>query len=210
MAITASDNSSSRDFKKVSPGCHFAICNSVIDLGIQETSFQGKAKQTHKVYLRFEVPDERVTYEKDGKEIEAPCSIGTTYTLSLSEKSKLRPLLENWRGKLFTKEELKGFDITTVAGKCCQIIVQHAEGSDGRTYANITSVIATSKEQRERVRTAKSEVGVLVYELDKPDAAVYEKLPNWIKEKLADRVKPASVTNATAAAPDDFSDDIPF
>ena len=123
MGITATDSGSMKDFKKVPPGCHFAICNMVVDLGVQETSFKGQAKQQHKVYIRWEVPDERVTYEKDGKEIEGPCSIGATYTLSLSEKAKLRALLENWRGKLFTREELNGFDITTIAGKCCQVMV---------------------------------------------------------------------------------------
>lgn len=62
MAIIATD-SGGKDFKKVPPGCHFAICNMVVDLGIQETTFQNKAKSQHQVYIRWEVPDERVTYE---------------------------------------------------------------------------------------------------------------------------------------------------
>jgi len=213
MAITATDTGSGKDFKKVPPGCHFAICNMVVDLGIQETTFKGEAKQQHKVYLRWEVPDERVSYEKDGKEIEGPCSIGATYTLSLGEKAKLRQLLQDWRGKLFTKDELKGFDITTVAGKPCQVMVQHSTGSDGKVYANITGVMGCSKEQKERARTAKSEVGVVVFSLDEPDQKVFDSLPKWIKEKLEDRIAPQSVKAAAAkpaAADNDFDDDIPF
>lgn len=208
MAINAM-NSGGKDFKKVPPGCHFAICNMVVDLGVQETTYKGQAKQQHKVYIRWEVPDERVTYVKDDHEIEGPCSIGATYTLSLSEKSKLRPLLENWRGKLFTGEELKGFDITTIAGKCCQVQVQHSTGSDGKTYANIAGVMGVSREQQTRAKTAKSEVGVTVFELDNPKQAIYEQLPNWIKEKLDGRVEPVTLKSATAA-PADFDDDIPF
>lgn len=208
MAITASD-SGGRDFKKIPPGCHFAICNSVVDLGVQESSFKGQAKTQHKVYLRWEVPDERISYEKDGKEVEGPCSIGATYTLSLSEKANLRKVLENWRGQPFTESELKGFDITSVAGKCCQIMVQH-ETSGGKTYANVTGVMGISRDQRERARAAKSEVGVLVYSLDEPEKD-YERLPNWIKEKLETRIK-ASVHAATATVGSDadFDDDIPF
>jgi len=210
MAITASDTGG-KDFKKVPPGCHFALCNMVVDLGIQEGTYMGKAKSQHKVYIRWEVPDERVTYEKDGHEIEGPCSIGATYTLSLSEKANLRKVLENWRGQPFTDQELKGFDITTIAGKCCQIMVQH-ESKGGKTYANVTGVMGTSREQKERARNAKSEVGVLVYSLEDHNPAIHAQLPNWIKEKLEERVAPASVHTANASAPtgDDFDDDIPF
>jgi hypothetical protein len=210
MAITAFDNGG-KDFKKVPPGCHFAICNMVVDLGIQETTYLSQAKTMHKVYLRWEVPDERVTYEKDGREVEGPCSIGATYTLSLSEKANLRKVLENWRGQPFSQQELRGFDITTVAGKCCQIMVQH-ETKGGKTYANVTGVMGISRDQRERSRTAKSEVGVLVYSLDEPERG-YNDLPNWIKEKLENRIAPPSVHAASgtpSAGVDDFDDDIPF
>lgn len=211
MGITATD-SGTKDFKKVPPGCHFAICNMVVDLGVQETSYKGQTKQQHKVYIRWEVPDERVTYTKDDKEIEGPCSIGSTYTLSLSEKAKLRALLENWRGQLFTKKELKGFDITTIAGKCCQVMVQHSTGSDGKTYANVTEVMGVSKDQKTRAKGAHSEVGVIIYSLDDHDAAIYEMLPNWIKEKLEHRVSANTIKTAVATPVDaDFDDiDIPF
>lgn len=211
MAITASDTGG-KDFKKVPPGCHFALCNMVVDLGIQAGSYMGQAKSQHKVYVRWEVPDERVTYEKDGKEIEGPCSIGATYTLSLSEKANLRKVLENWRGLPFTEVELKGFDITMIAGKCCQIMVQH-ETKGGKTYANVTGVMGTSREQKERARSAKSEVGVVVYSLDDHNPNTYNLLPNWIKEKLESRVMPAGLHTANANTPgavDDFDDDIPF
>ena len=211
MTIIAQETGG-KDFKKVPPGCHFAICNMVVDLGVQETTFKGQAKQQHKVYIRWEVPDERVTYEKDGEQVEGPCSIGSTYTLSLSEKAKLRQLLQDWRGKLFTKEELKGFDITSIAGKPCQVMVQHSTGSDGKTYANVTGVMGCSKEQRERAKNARSEIGVVIYSLDDQDADVFEQLPKWIKEKLANRVPPVTVKTAasTPEADDDFDDPIPF
>ena len=210
MAIMAEDTGG-KDFKKVPAGCHFAICNMVVDLGIQESTYMGAPKRMHKVYLRWEVPDERVSYEKDGKSIEGPCSIGSMYTLSLSEKANLRKVLGNWRGVPFTPKELKGFDITTVAGKCCQVMVQHKTSGD-KTYANITGVMGISKDQKERARNAKSEVGVVVYSLDDPDPEVHERLPIWLKEKLENRIAPPSVHAATAAGTTDeeFDDDIPF
>lgn len=210
MPITATD-SPVKDFKKVPPGCHFAICNMVVDMGLQLSDYQGKSKTQHKVYLRWEVPDERVTYQKDGEDIEGPCSIGATYTLSLSEKANLRKVLENWRGVPFTEEELLGFDITVLAGKCCQIMVTH-KTSQGKTYANITGVMGISKEQRKRAQTATSEVGVLVFSLDEEDEENFSRLPNWLQEKIKERVLPPGVKAATAVAQseEEFDDEIPF
>lgn len=212
MPIIAEDNGGGKDFKQVPPGCHFAICNMVVDLGIQETTFKGQAKSQHQVYLRWEVPDERASWEtKEGKEVEGPCNIGKTYTLSLSEKANLRKVLENWRGQPFSDQELRGFDITQVVGKCCQIMVQH-NVSGTKTYANITGVMGTSRDQKERARAVKSEIGLLVYSLDDGENDAFEILPKWIKEKLATRVKPSNVKTANSKAPagDDFDDDIPF
>lgn len=207
MPILATD-SGGKDFKKVPPGAHFAICNMVVDVGLQE-GFQKKPQ--HKIYLRWEVPDERVTYEKDGQSSEGPCSIGRFYTLSLSEKANLRKDLENWRGKSFTADELKGFDIEALLGKCCQIMVTH--DSDGaKTYANVTGVMGVSKDQRERAKSAKAENPLVSFSLSSPDQRVFDKLPNWLKEKIDGRLEEADVKPAPqkVAESDDFDDDIPF
>lgn len=206
MAIIAKETSG-KDFKKVPPGVHFAICNMVVDCGLQE-GFSGKPQ--HKVYLRWEVPDERVSYEKDGVQIEGPCSIGCMYTLSLSEKANLRKTLENWRGRPFTPQELQGFDITNVLGKCCQIQVMHEE-SNGKTYANVSAVMVVSKDQQARAKSVKPENEPIVFSLDDSDDATYQKLPNWLKEKISNRLqKPTEALPSSAEPKDDFDDEIPF
>lgn len=205
MAIMAKDTGG-KDFKKVPPGAHFAICNMVVDCGLQE-GFNGKPQ--HKIYIRWEVPDERVSYEKDGKEIEGPCSIGNLYTLSLSEKANLRKVLENWRGRAFTAQELQGFDITQVLGKCCQIMVTHSE--DGK-YANVTGVMGISKDQKARAQNVQPENKPIAYSIDEHNQLVFSQLPNWLKEKIENRLKEPTeaVPSSGRATDDDFSDDIPF
>lgn len=205
MAIMAKD-SGGKDFKKVPAGCHFAICNMIVDCGLQE-GFNGKPQ--HKVYIRWEVPDERVEWQdRDGRTHEGPCSIGSLYTLSLSEKANLRKALENWRGVPFTAEDLKGFDITKVLGKCCQIMVQHSE--DGK-YANVTGIVGLAREQKDRARHAKPENELIAYSIDEHDEATFEKLPNWLKEKIQNRMKePTEPVPSTGNSRDDFDDDVPF
>lgn len=207
MAIMAKDTGG-KDFKKVPPGAHFAICNLIADCGLQE-GFGGKAQ--HKIYIRWEVPDERVSYEKDGKQLEGPCSIGSMYTLSLSEKANLRKVLENWRGKPFTPQELQGFDITNVLGKCCQIMVTHSE--DGK-YANITGVMGISKDQKARSQGAKPENQPVAFSIDQWDQKAFTALPNWLKDKIENRMEDPGETqpspDQTDGHEDQFDDDIPF
>lgn len=207
MPILATDTGG-KDFKKVPPGAHFAICNMVVDCGLQE-GFQKKPQ--HKIYIRWEVPDERVAYEKDGKAIEGPCSIGRFYTLSLSEKANLRKDLENWRGRTFTEDELKGFDIENVLGKPCQIMVTHDQ-SGTKTYANVTGLMGVSKDQKERASKAKPENEPISFSLDDPDEKKFGRLPNWLQEKINERMSPADMKPAPLASKkdDEFDDDIPF
>lgn len=193
------------DFKKVPQGTHMAVCNMVINLGQQPTSYQGQDTGLKgQVYIRWEVPSERVEYELDGKKIEGPMTIGKTYTLSLSEKANLRHDLEGWRNKAFSDDELKGFDVDVVLGTCCQIIVTHKESNNG-VYAKITGVAGWPK----GIDRIKAENDVLAYSQN--NTGSFDNLPKWIKEKLAGAVEQQAETPASSSSSaSTFDDDIPF
>lgn len=119
------------DFEVAPEGNHIARCWLVCDLGVQLVQGQfGGLK--HQMQLGWELCDENM---KDGR----PFSVFSRYTVSLHEKSKLRPMLESWRGKKFTADELKGFDVEKLAGVACMLNVTHNVSGD-RTYANIAAV----------------------------------------------------------------------
>ena len=202
MAIMASDSGGGGDFKIVPQGTHQAICNTVVDLGKQNTEFQGQGKVQHKVYLRWELPHERLTWtDREGVEREGPMSIGKTYTLSLHEKAALRGDLEAWRGRGFTREELDGFDVAALLGKACQLSVVHEE-RNGKTYANIKSVAGWPK----GLDRPNAEQPLLLYDTDHPRA--YEDLPEWLRKKVDEQVKDQPKSSPQWA--DDLDDDVPF
>ena len=90
----------------VSAGMHMAVCCAVIDLGLRKQVFKEQERISRKVLLMWELPDE--TFEdKDGNT--QPRTMSKQYTLSLHEKAGLTKMLQSWRGKPFTTEELKGF-----------------------------------------------------------------------------------------------------
>jgi hypothetical protein len=139
MAITASDKGSGSSFEPAPPGNHPARCVSIIDLGTQEQEFQGEFSLKHQVFLMFELPDKMKTFKKDDQEVTEPFTVSGFYTLSLHEKSKLTHLLEGWRGKAFSEDEKKAFDITVLASKACLLNVLAYTKRNGETGSKIGS-----------------------------------------------------------------------
>lgn len=137
MAIIASDIGGT--FKPVPQGAHMARCYRVIDIGTQEVEWEGEKKLQRKVVIGWELFGE----DEDGKPLEdeggMPLTISKRYTVSLGKNAKLRADLESWRGKAFTDQELKGFDIGNLLGVYCMVNVTH-NSRDGKTYSNIASI----------------------------------------------------------------------
>lgn len=185
-------NGQSGDFKDVPPGLHVAVCYMIVDMGLQKTTYAGETSMKHKLYLRFETPEERTDDNR-------PLSIGLFCTATLGKKSTLRGILEQWRGRPFTEEELQKFDVTAVLGKACQISVSHDAKGD-KTYANIRSVVPLSKGQT----PPKAENTLIQYGPDATDQ--YDLLPDWIKERVA----APQAQGAASTENDDSDSDVPF
>ena len=197
------------DFKRCPAGSHLAVCNMVADVGLQPGG-RMYPNPKHKIYVRFEVPAERVEYEKDGKKIEGPITIGTYYTASMSEKATLRKHLEGWRGKKFTDAEAEDFDVSAILGKACMLSVVETE-SDGKTYSNIANIGAVPK----GLPPMQAENPLLYYAAD--DEKQFDKLPEWLQKKIVEQLKVTTKEGADDAAAkqyasqhDSFDDDIPF
>lgn len=211
MATYASDTGGGKDFDPVPEGSHLAVCDMFVDLGMQDGHFGAK----HKIYLRWQIPALRLSYEKDGEKVEGPMSIGATYTLSLSEKSNLRPILQAWRGKAFTADELKKFDVTTVLGKPCMVTVTHEPKKDGGVYANVAAVAKLPT----GIPAPTLEGQAILYDADNKDS--WDDLRPWLQEKIKNQVPPKSedqsLQDAYSRQPEyaggfaaDLDDDVPF
>lgn len=208
MATYASD-SGGKDFDPVPEGSHFAICDMFVDLGIQDSNYNGQVKTQHKIYLRWQIPALRLKYTKDDVEHEGPMAIGSKFTLSLHEKSALRKILQSWRGRAFTPEELKKFDVTTILGAPCLITVTHApkEGGSG-VYANIGAVAKLPA----GVPVPSLEGEKLLYDAD--NLGTFEKLRPWLQELIKGQKReddpPEQRGSDMQPAYADLDDDVPF
>ena len=213
MGLMISGKGGSGNFEPVPAGTYVARCVSVVDLGIQQTGFGPKEK----IYIGWEVPTERVEWEKDGEKHEGPALIGSQYTASNHEKSILGQHVTSWRGKNFTEEEREAFDIFKVLGAPCMISVTHTTKGE-KTYANVQSVMRLPA----GTTCPEAETELVAYTpQDNAFAANISKLPEWLQKKCEEghspqghNQQPAANEPAPTSAPpppvDDFDDDIPF
>lgn len=203
------------DFAICPSGNHVAICNAVVDLGMQPGSGMYPDPK-HQVYVRFELPTEQITYTKDGNEITGPMSIGRTFTASMSEKANLRKFIESWFGKKFpTDDAAADFDCALLLGKKCLVNVTHTE-KEQKTYANIANATPIPKGMPAEFAQQNPS---LCFDLSAPDDAAFSKLPEWLQKKIQERLSDDKET-ATKSAQDEylgssasgapFDDDIPF
>jgi hypothetical protein len=194
LFISASGGGNFPERKPLEAGAYAAVCDMVVDLGVQ-ASPGGQFAPKRTVVLRFQIPEIRVEITKDGETKSLPAVISRTVGLSLNEKSTLYGLLTSWRGKAFTADELKKFDLGKVAGKPAFINVTHSVKGD-RTYANLTSIMPLPK----AMPAPALEGEALVYSTDTPDDKIFDKLPAWIQDKIANRIIDAPKVAPKAAA----------
>lgn len=121
------------NFTPAPEGIFQAVCVDVVDLGNVETQWGEK----HKVRLAWQLNE---IDEDNGKRY----LVVGQYTASLNEKARLRAHLESWRGRKFTKEELKGFEMENLIGANCQIQVVHNTNGE-KTYANVGAIVSLPK-----------------------------------------------------------------
>lgn len=201
MALIA-EQSATQEFRIIGSGTHLARCVRVIDLGTQHSDFY--EKDQHKVMLTFELPNELIE-DKEGKQM--PMLTSKEYTISLNEKSTLYSHLVSWRGKKFTDEELKAFDVSKVVGAPCMLSITHSENK-GKTYANISGIMAVIKGQQHPDQVHPS----IVYVIEDGLGGSYNELPEWVQTKIQ-KAKELSVAQEPAPA-ENYSQvadqDLPF
>jgi len=205
------------DFERCPQGMHLARCYRIIDLGTQKSEYMGQVKYLHKVMLGWEIhgmnDDGTAIKMKDGR----PFAIFKNYTLSWSEKANLRLDLQSWRGKAFTQEEMRKFDLKNVLGAFCMLNIIERPGQDGKTYTNVngvTPVPAMIKQNGLPTAVNPNEM----FNLQEPDWVMFEKFSDHLKKKIIsspefEKAKnPSGLKEILHGAPPvgNEDDDIPF
>lgn len=174
MGLTAKDKQGG-EYELIPEDLHLAVCYAIYDLGTQYS--EKWEKSVHKVLIVWEIPGCRGDFEKDGQRVSLPRSISKRYRISLHKKADLRKDLESWRGRMFSEEELKGFDLKKLLGVPCQIQVLHSKVDD-KTYSNISAITKAPSNTK-----IKPENPTVFFSFEE-GGEIPEKAPQWIVDLI--------------------------
>lgn len=218
MALIAKESGNGGgEFTPVPQGMHLARCYRVIDLGTQESTYLGTVKHLPKVMLQFEVHGENDAGKPIVTAKNEPMSISKNFTLSLAEMATLRKDLQTWRGREFTAEELRGFELKNVLGAWAMVSVIKAMGNNGKEYTNIAAIMSVPPAIK-RAGIPEGHNDLKLFSIDEPDMALFDSFSSGLKEKIQkspewqarDGTSAPASAKASASNFDNMDDDIPF
>lgn len=173
--LTVKDDKGKNLYPLLEPDSYPAVCCMVADIGEQFSEMFGKSSR--KVLFVWELSTALIDI---GGEM-VPRTISETYTMSLNEKATLRQRLEGWRGRVFTPDELEGFDLGKVLGQPCLLNIIQAQKKDGTPYSKINGVSRLPK----GMNAPKAAGPLILFDLDAPDALnQMNQLPEWVQGRI--------------------------
>ena len=155
----------------VEAGVYMAVCIGFVDLGEQ---YSEKFKNySYKGMYIWELPGE--TIEIDGEQ--KPRQLSKEFAISASNKSNLRKFIETWNSRSYSDEEFMEFDLFEQIGKPCQLNVVLNETKE---YANVDNLMPIPK----GFPAPTTSTEFIRWDMDAWDDTVFEKIPEWIQEKI--------------------------
>lgn len=210
MSIIATDKGTTRQL--IPAGNYLARCYQMIQIGTTTEVVMGKTVTAQKVRIGWELPEEKRIF--DEAKGEQPLVISMDFTLSLNNKATLRKMLASWRGKDFTEEEAKAFDVTKLIGVPCMLNIIHKPGVADPTkmYEKISSISPLPKGVQCPAQINNS----FVLSYDEWSDQKFQSLPEFIQEKMKSSAEFQKMLRPEATHIPDASeitepmDDLPF
>jgi len=178
---------------------HFVRLVQIIDLGTQTVVRKEEEKQQRKIMLTFELPEEKYEFEtKDWEKKSGVKLKSNQFTLSWNENAGLRKFIETRQGVQDLWSDW--LDVSVRLGKSGIGTIQHNQ-YNGKTYDNLEAVAPLMKWMEDQ----KAVTELSYFDLDNYDAKLFDKLPQWIQDKI--RLSP-EYTKVAWNEP--VQDDLPF
>lgn len=196
------------DYEQPPAGNHPAVLVALIDMGTQRNDYQGKVRWDRKVLLAWELTTKK---QANGKNF----VVVRDYTCEkLTSKSKLRILLEGWRGRQYRDDE--EVNLEAILGKPCLLGLVAGKSSTGKDITKLESASQIPDGMTKPVPTCP----LFTWEVG-GDVAL---IPNWIPFLYGEDVKeviarcneisggaPAkTLTNGQQQAEAKAADEVPF
>ena len=154
-------------------GTYIAVCIGVVELGRQESVYNGKTRYTDKVRIIFEIPSQRI--EVDGEEV--PRWISRDFALTSAPNGNLRGFVQTWLGKTFSDMDAGEFELFDLLGQ--QAMLSTVVSEDGK-YANINSAIPLPDGMIAPPATSQ----FIKFDVEEWDDDAFAALPEYLQKKI--------------------------
>lgn len=181
------------DYQLAPEGTHDARFCSVVDIGMQESTYLGKTKNNPQAIVGLELVDTKM---EDG----SPFVMSKFYTISLDDRSNLHKDIKSLSGKQFTEEllaKIANNALKPLLDKPLQVVIGHEMKGDKEK-----AVIKLMMPSVNPDAVAPLSRPVEFFDMDDADMGVFNGLPDW-KKTYIDQSK-------CVVAGDPMDDDIPF
>ena len=160
-------------FEPAPAGMHSGVINLIADLGKQHSDLYGDKSQ---VVIGVELID---CLMSNGKHYQ----INQRFGLTMHQKGELRPFIEGLTGQTLSTTTASIYDLPTLLGKACKVLIQHKTNATGQITAFVKAAMPADPNQ-----TTKTQSELLCYDMDAPDPRVLAKLAPWIQDAIANAV----------------------
>lgn len=162
-------------------GLYKARVVQVIDLGLQPRSFAGEEKEPQQqIMITYELLDEFLLDEQGEPQEDKPRWLSETFGLNSPKVEKAK----STKRLLALDPSKKIVDFSKLLGVPCVLsVVQNPSKTDAtKIFNKISDVIAMKAKEQLGLPQLVNEPRSL--DLDAPDKAVFDELPDWVKEKI--------------------------
>jgi hypothetical protein len=161
----------------------------MIHIGTVSELILGEKKILNKVRIGWELPTEQRVFNEDKGE--QPLVISEEFTLSMHEKSKLRKFLASWRGKDFTEDEAKCFDVSKLIGAACMLNIIHKPSKSNPS--NIYAIIGSVSPMPKGFNIPPQINNTFILDYDDFSIEKFNLLPDFIKAKMQGSIEFAAM-----------------
>lgn len=181
------------NFENPPAGAHVGRLISIIDLGTQTSTWEGKENTRRQTLLTWELPHEQM---ESGKNF----TISKFYTTSLGETSTLYKDLTSWLGK----PPSLPFDPKALLGKGCQVVVISNEDTG---KVKVSTVVGLPKGTSLPKEEGYPE---LFFSLESFDEDVYANVTSGIQKIIEKSPEYAAIMNGENTEQGAEEEEIPF
>ena len=197
MSLKVSESST---YEPLEPGEYLGVCYKIVDMGERIETYQNESNKRKSLFITWELPNK---LGSDGR----PYSISKKYTASLNEAANLYKDITNWRGKPFTAEEKKGFDVSKLIGAPANLHIGMNKNGD----KNVVSAIFRPEEFKITETINPAQIFDLDVYLDfvkgevneetKNAAEVFDGLVSWMQQDIQTSFEYLAVEEQLAKEP---------